>query len=122
MSTAQARAEFGLALRERLPAFVVFPNPNDFHESTQPVLFFERTGVERHPQMPQGARLNEFTLFVIAPVNSGEDALDEALDDVLDALDDVSLADQGKAIRALYNGQYPCWSITLTTTSIHSQQ
>jgi hypothetical protein len=117
MGTATARAEFGEALTAALPDFVVFPDENEWHETVKASLFFERTRVAKFPGAPQGILSNSFALILVAPPNSGQDFLDNALDDTLDALTDATDTAWDDAVRGVYKEQYPCFTITLTTNS-----
>lgn len=70
-----------------------------------PVAMLRLRSIERNPANPQGSRIAEFTLTIIEPKvdpATREDALDEKLIDLLDAIDEIpqlawSTAEQGLA-------------------------
>lgn len=74
--------------------------------------------IERLAEAPQGYRQVTYSLNVILPGNS-EDALDDALIDVLNAIDDVPNlkwegAERGDWGLEASNPTNPCYTLTLT--------
>lgn len=88
---------------------------NDAPQQMTVELFLQK--IERLPDSPQGYRLATYTLNIIAPGPS-DDAIDDAVIDLVNAIDDVPNLQWEGAERGLWpvNGPttYPCYTLTLT--------
>lgn len=111
----QYRTDLAAALKTGLPReYQIFP-AGTVDSVTRPTLVLERTRIEKLPEAPITHLLNTFALTLICPATFSEDALDEAVQNVIDALDapDIFYAE---AIRGAYNAQ-PSYQFTLTAPS-----
>jgi hypothetical protein len=118
MTLATARVDLGAALAGWLgEGYSVFPDVQPIDDVTKPTLLLVRTRVEKLPSAPMGAWLNTLALYVIVPQHAGEDALDQALEDVLEALDEAAETKWDSAERETWNDTNPAYAITLTTHS-----
>lgn len=123
MSVSAARAELGKALQTALgKSWSVFPQPEGLDEITKPTLHLVRTRVAKLPEAPLAGHLDTFSLFVIVPRDSGEDELDERLEQVLDALDFQTGTRWEDAERTVYGAEpgNPAYLITLTTHALRA--
>jgi hypothetical protein len=114
-SLPEARAELADALTSLLPGFAVFPDVQPIDDVARPTLALVRTRVEPLPAAPRAAWLNTFQLFVIVPSNAGEDALDDALEAVILALDTITSGLWTGADRTVWEDICPAYAVTLTT-------
>lgn len=120
MSTmAQVRNTLTSTLKPALgKRFVIFPQGNGVDEVTKPTLLLERTRVEKLPQAPRSAHQNFFDVILLVPSNSSEDYLDDVLEDVLEAFDDLPDALWSSAERAVFEAVYPCYRISIQALSV----
>ena len=120
-STLNARNTLALALKPALGRkFNIFPAPSSLDTITKPTLVLVRNTVEKLPAAPGGHLLNTFGLWVICPLTlteKSEDALDDLLDEVTEALDEISATNWTSADRDLWNETNPAYRITLTAHS-----
>lgn len=110
-----ARAELADALTPLLPGFAVFPHVQPLDDVARPTLALVRTRIEPLSAAPRAAWLNTFQLFVIVPSNAGEDALDDALEAVILALDSIKSGLWTGADRTVWEDICPAYAVTLTT-------
>jgi hypothetical protein len=97
----------------------VIPYASDLDALNDPVIMLERR-VQRKAANAIGAWLVEFNVHVISPVISREtadDALDDALDITLLALDKISWCSWTEATRAVFVSTFPSFIITVVTVT-----
>lgn len=117
---ATVRAELGVLLQTALPAWSVFPPQWATEDVRRPTLVLLRSSVERLRQAaPRGFALNTFSLWLVMPQGSGEDALDDRLDELLEVLDDGTDSHWTTAERDVFDETLPAYRITMTA---HSQR
>ena len=120
MSLASARNGLADALRPALPGYNIFPAPQSLDTITKPTLALIRTNVEKAPEAPLGFHMNTLSLWVICPItlaNKSEDALDDLLEEVLEALDEVAVTRWSTAERSVWGDANPAYNISLQTLS-----
>ncbi len=114
------RSELAAALQPLLPAaikIVDVPRSLDGVEAKRPVVLLYRESRAKAPNA-LGDYFDTFSLYVIVPgvdVRKVEDVLDNTLDQVIDALDQVKWLNWQTAERSLFgDAQAPAYKITLT--------
>jgi hypothetical protein len=114
------RSELAAALKPLLPATVKIidvPRSIDGMEAKRPVVLLYRESRAKAPNA-MGDYFDTFALYVVTPgvdVRRSEDALDDALDSVVDALDQITWLNWSIAERSLFGeNQAPAYKITLT--------
>lgn len=114
------RSELAAALKPLLPATVKIidvPRSIDGMEAKRPVVVLFRESREKAPNAI-GDYFDTFALYVVTPgvdVRRSEDALDDTLDQVIDALDQITWLQWTTADRSLFgDNQAPAYKITLT--------
>ena len=114
------RSELAAALKPLLPATVKIidvPRSIDGMESKRPVVLLYRESRSKAPNA-MGDYFDTFALYVVTPgvdVSRSEDALDNTLDQVIDALDQITWLQWTSADRSLFgDNQAPAYKITLT--------
>ena len=114
------RSELAAALKPLLPASVKIidvPRSIDGMEAKRPVVLLYRESRAKAPNA-MGDYFDTFALYVITPgvdVKRSEDALDDTLDQVIDALDQVKWLQWTSAERSVFgDNQAPAYKITLT--------
>jgi hypothetical protein len=114
------RSELAAALKPLLPSTVKIidvPRSLDGLEAKRPVVMLYRESRAKAPNA-LGDYLDTFSLYVVTPgvdVTRAEDALDNTLDQVIDALDQVKWLNWSTAERSLFgDAQAPAYKITLT--------
>jgi len=114
------RSDLADALRPLLPTtykIVDVPRSLDGLEAKRPVVLLYRESREKAPNAI-GDYFDTFSLYIVNPivdVRRGEDALDNALDEVVAALDDISWLNWTSAERSLFgDAMAPAYKITLT--------
>jgi len=114
------RSELAAALQPLLPAaikIVDVPRSLDGVEAKRPVVLLYRESRAKAPNAI-GDYFDTFSLYVIVPgvdVRKVEDVLDNTLDQVIDALDQVKWLNWQTAERSLFgDAQAPAYKITLT--------
>lgn len=114
------RSELAAALKPLLPATIKIidvPRSIDGMESKRPVVLLYRETREKAPNAI-GDYFDTFALYVVTPgvdVRRSEDALDDTLDQVIDALDQITWLQWTTAERSLFgDNQAPAYKITLT--------
>lgn len=114
------RSELAAALKPLLPAsmkIIDVPRSIDGIEAKRPVIVLYRESRAKAPNA-MGDYFDTFALYVITPgvdVRRSEDALDDSLDAVVDALDAIKWVNWSIAERSLFgDNQAPAYKITLT--------
>ncbi len=114
------RSELAAALKPLLPATVKIidvPRSIDGMEAKRPVIVLFRESRAKAPNAI-GDYFDTFSLYVVTPgvdVRRSEDALDDTLDSVIDALDQIKWLNWSTAERSLFgDNQAPAYKITLT--------
>jgi len=114
------RSELAAALKPLLPATVKIidvPRSIDGMEAKRPVVLLFRESRAKAPNA-MGDYFDTFALYVITPgvdTRRSEDALDDTLDAVIDALDQVKWLNWSIAERSVFgDNQAPAYKITLT--------
>lgn len=114
------RSELAALLKPLLPASVKIidvPRSIDGLEAKRPVVMLFRESREKAPNA-MGDYIDTFTMYVVTPgvdVRRSEDALDDILDQVLDALDTITWLNWTSAERSIFgDNQAPAYKITLT--------
>ena len=114
------RSELAAALKPLLPATVKIidvPRSIDGIEAKRPVIVLFRESRAKAPNA-MGDYFDTFSLYVVTPgvdVRRSEDALDDTLDSVIDALDQIKWLNWSTAERSLFgDNQAPAYKITLT--------
>lgn len=114
------RSELAAALKPLLPATVKIidvPRSIDGMEAKRPVIVLFRESRSKAPNAI-GDYFDTFALYVVTPgvdVRRSEDALDDTLDAVIDALDGVKWVQWTTAERSVFgDNQAPAYKITLT--------
>jgi hypothetical protein len=114
------RSELAAALKPLLPASVKIidvPRSIDGMEAKRPVVLLFRESRAKAPNA-MGDYFDTFALYVITPgvdTRRSEDALDDTLDAVIDALDQVKWLQWTTAERSVFgDNQAPAYKITLT--------
>lgn len=114
------RSELAAALKPLLPATVKIidvPRSIDGMEAKRPVIVLFRESRAKAPNA-MGDYFDTFALYVVTPgvdVRRSEDALDDTLDSVIDALDQIKWLNWSTAERSLFGeSQAPAYKITLT--------
>ncbi len=114
------RSELAAALKPLLPASVKIidvPRSIDGMEAKRPVVLLFRESRAKAPNA-MGDYFDTFALYVITPgvdTRRSEDALDDTLDAVIDALDQVKWLNWSIAERSVFgDNQAPAYKITLT--------
>jgi len=114
------RSELAAALKPLLPASVKIidvPRSIDGMEAKRPVVLLYRESRAKAPNA-MGDYFDTFALYVVTPgvdVRRSEDALDDALDAVVDALDQIKWLQWTSAERSIFgDNQAPAYKITLT--------
>lgn len=114
------RSELAAALKPLLPASVKIidvPRSIDGMEAKRPVVLLFRESRSKAPNA-MGDYFDTFALYVITPgvdTRRSEDALDDTLDAVIDALDQVKWLQWTTAERSVFgDNQAPAYKITLT--------
>lgn len=114
------RSELAAALKPLLPATVKIidvPRSIDGMEAKRPVVLLFRESRAKAPNA-MGDYFDTFALYVITPgvdTRRSEDALDDTLDAVIDALDQVKWLQWTTAERSVFgDNQAPAYKITLT--------
>lgn len=117
------RSDLAAALQPLLPAntkIVDVPRSLDGIEAKKPVVMLYRDEVSKAPNA-QGDYFNSFALWVVSPIINtirAEDNLDDLLDDVLRALDQVSWLNWSTAERSVFgDNQAPAYKVNLTVIS-----
>lgn len=117
------RSDLAAALQPLLPAntkIVDVPRSLDGIEAKKPVVMLYREDVTKAPNAI-GDYFNSFALWVVSPlINTirAEDNLDDLLDEVLRALDQVSWLNWTTAERSVFgDNQAPAYKVTLTVIS-----
>jgi hypothetical protein len=118
------RNQLGDALSGALgKSWAVFPDPTTFRDTfTKPTLILERTKLEPLPEAPaaHGVWKDSLNLILVDNDTDNEDHLDELLEDVIEALDEVLGVRWLSAERGMYQLN-PTYKITLSTTSTREQ-
>lgn len=114
------RSELAAALKPLLPAsmkIIDVPRSIDGIEAKRPVVVLYRESRAKAPNAI-GDYFDTFALYVITPgvdVRRSEDALDNSLDAVVEALDSIKWLNWSVAERSLFgDNQAPAYKITLT--------
>lgn len=114
------RSDLADALRPLLPAtykIVDVPRSLDGLEAKRPVVLLYRESRAKAPNAI-GDYFDTFTLYVVSPIidtRRAEDALDDALDAVVDALDQIKWLNWSTAERSLFgDAMAPAYKVTLT--------
>lgn len=114
------RSELAAALKPLLPATVKIidvPRSIDGMESKRPVVLLYRESRAKAPNS-MGDYFDTFAMYVVTPgvdVRRSEDALDDTLDSVIDALDQINWLNWSVAERSLFgDNQAPAYKITIT--------
>lgn len=114
------RSELAAALKPLLPASVKIidvPRSIDGIEAKRPVVLLFRESRAKAPNA-MGDYFDTFVLYVITPgvdTRRSEDALDNTLDQVVDALDQIKWLNWSIAERSVFgDNQAPAYKITLT--------
>lgn len=117
------RAEFADAIRAQLPEGPeVIDHARALDAITDPVVMLERTTVAK-PANAMAGYLATFTVHVISPVigrDTADDALDDALDVVLLALDGISFCHWDTATRSVFLESYPSFQVNVQTITTKS--
>jgi hypothetical protein len=114
-----ARQGLADALAKKLGRkYKVIPKPREMDalEAGRPVVMVIRTDVQPAANA-QGSYLNEIAVWVIDPSIEDEDALDDALDATILAIDDYPFVIWTKAERSTYGELYPAYRIATTALS-----
>lgn len=120
MSLAESRKQLSKALAAKLPRriWAHFPDARTLDAITKPTLQLVRTKVQPSPAAPRsGVRLSTFSLQVIAPENASDDQLEDWLEEVLAALDEVTDIIWTEAERGVWpatEATNPAYSIPFT--------
>jgi len=114
------RSELADALKPLLPATVKIidvPRSIDGMESKRPVIMLYRESRAKAPNAI-GDYFDTFALYVVTPgvdTRRSEDALDDTLDSVIEALDAIKWVQWTTAERSVFgDNQAPAYKITLT--------
>lgn len=117
------RADLADALKPLLPASIKIirvPRGLDGIETKRPVLMLYRELVEKAPNA-QGTYIHTFALWIVSPnvdPSRAEDQLDDTLDTVITALDDILWCNWTNAERSTFgDNQAPAYKINLTLLS-----
>lgn len=113
------RSELADALKPLLPnsiKIIDVPRSIDGIESKRPVVMLYRESRAKAPNA-LGDYLDTFTMYVVTPgvdVRRAEDALDDTLDQVINALDTITWLNWSNAERSVFgDNQAPAYKITL---------
>lgn len=114
------RSELADALKPLLPASVKIidvPRSIDGMEAKRPVVLLYRESRSKAPNA-LGDYFDTFAMYVVTPgvdTRRSEDALDDTLDSVIEALDAIKWVQWTTAERSLFgDNQAPAYKITLT--------
>lgn len=117
------RSELAAALKPLLPAktkIIDSPRSIDGLEANKPVVMLYRETVEKAPNAI-GDYFNTFAIWVISPGIDpvrAEDALDDQLDDLIQALDQISWLNWQSAERSVFgDNQAPAYKVKLTVVT-----
>lgn len=117
------RSDLAAALKPLLPArikIVDVPRSLDGLEPNKPVIMLYRETVEKAPNSI-GDYFNQFVIWVVNPgvdIPRAENALDDLLDQVLVALDDITWLNWRNAERSVFGDQQaPAYKINLTVVT-----
>jgi hypothetical protein len=89
-----------------------------------PVVVLKLQSIERHPSAPQGVRLVTYVLTIVEPkIEPGpaDDALDDDLIRLLQAIDLLPGIQAGKATRVV-SGDHPAYDIDLTFSTLKEME
>ena len=114
------RSELAALLKPLLPASIKIidvPRSIDGIEAKRPVVMLFRESRAKAPNA-LGDYLDTFTMYVVTPgidTRRSEDALDDTLDQVIEALDTITWLNWSNAERSIFgDNQAPAYKITLT--------
>lgn len=114
------RSDLAAALKPLLPPrtkIIDVPRSLDGIETSRPVVMLYRERVEKAPNAI-GAYFNTFALWIISPnvdTSRAEDQLDNMLDEVISALDELSWLNWSNAQRSTFgDAQAPAYQVELT--------
>ena len=114
------RSELAALLKPLLPASIKIidvPRSIDGIEAKRPVVMLFRESRAKAPNA-LGDYLDTFTMYVVTPgidTRRSEDALDDTLDQVIEALDTITWLNWTNAERSIFgDNQAPAYKITLT--------
>lgn len=114
------RSELAAALKPLLPATIKIidvPRSVDGIEAKRPVVMLYRESRAKAPNAI-GDYFDTFTMYVVTPgidTRRSEDQLDDTLDQVIAALDDIKWLNWSIAERAVFgDNQAPAYKISLT--------
>jgi hypothetical protein len=117
------RADLSAALKPLLPArvkIVDVPRGLDGVETQRPVVMLYRERVEKAPNA-LGDYFNTFALWIVSPnvdPKRSEDQLDNLLDEVIPALDELTWLNWSSAERSTFgDSQAPAYKIELTVVT-----
>ncbi len=117
------RSDLAAALKPLLPArikIIDVPRSLDGLEPNKPVVMLYRETVEKAPNSI-GDYFNQFVIWIVSPgidVPRAENALDDLLDQVLVALDDITWLNWRNAERSVFGDQQaPAYKINLTVVT-----
>ena len=117
------RSDLAAALKPLLPARVKIidvPRSLDGLEPNKPVVMLYRETVEKAPNSI-GDYFNQFVIWIVSPgidVPRAENVLDDLLDQVLVALDDITWLNWRNAERSVFGDQQaPAYKINLTVVT-----
>jgi hypothetical protein len=114
------RRELAAALQLALgDAYVVVPDPREVPEVGKPLVQLVRTTTKPAPQAGADVLQTDFDLWLVLPYQSaeaGEDALDDALDELLVVLRGISTVLWDSATRSTYgDAGFLAFKIPLST-------
>jgi hypothetical protein len=119
-----ARAEFAAALVEHMSTPLrVIDHARSLDAITAPVVMLERTTIAKAPNA-QGSFWVTYTIHVIAPQIDPErqdDALDDAVDIVVVALNAIDFCNWSAATRSVFLDSWPSFQIAVETVSAISE-
>lgn len=85
-------------------------------EAKRPAVMIVRRQITDAPTNPMGDYEETLDLWVIEPSEASEDRLDDALDDVLEAVERIPFLRFTTAERSVFGDQeYPAWRLEVTT-------
>jgi hypothetical protein len=117
------RSDFAAALKPLLPAsikIIDIPKSLDGLEPNKPVVMLYREQMTKAVNA-QGNYLNQFAVWIVTPYVDparSEDSLDTVLDQVIEAIDDITWMNWSVAERSTFGDQQaPAYKITVTVIS-----
>lgn len=117
------RSEFAEALKPLLGGVEVIDHARNLDSLAAPVVMLERTQVAKASNA-LGAYLTTWVIHVISPVqgrDTAEDALDDSLDTLLVALDQIQWCHWEQATRSRFQETWPGFAVEVQTITAKAE-